>query len=199
MFGLWKSKKRRQEEEVEVAEKNDLKAIMTEDLLGASDWKESKVGYLTGLSTVGRIAGNFATNLSQSFGRTALMFRLMTATDTLPSLPEVSPEQFDGRRRFEEAMQLHRRNEGQVVASIANTYRNSLFYLALTLAAVLWLLVDLAVKKEMAITTLALHLAPIPICGAWAFKSMFVNWMFRNRCLASPAAFIRSGDWMPKK
>ncbi|MCV9965119.1 hypothetical protein OIU34_24870 [Pararhizobium sp. BT-229] len=194
MLGLWKSKKRKAEEE-----KNDLKAIVTEDLLGASEWKESKVGYLSGLSSVGRIASNFAGSISESFGRTGLVFKIMTREDSLPSLPEVDEDQYDGRLRFRAAMHLHRVKEKDMARAISNTWRSFYFYGSLTLAAVAWLIVDMGLKDKMALTTLVLHIAPIPILGAYTFKAAFTNWTFRKQTLVNPNIFLKSLDWLPKK
>lgn len=193
MLGLWKSKKRKAEEE-----KNEFKAIVTEDLLGASDWKESKIGYLTGLSSIGGIAGNVITGVAQSFGRLGLMFTLITKDDKLDALPDVDEENYDGQLRFRAAMQLHGIKESGIGRALINTRRSAYFYATLTGAAVLWLVLDLILKDRMAATTLVLHLAPIPVGGAFTFKAAFTNWMFRHQRLESPNVFFRSFDWIPK-
>lgn len=193
MFGLWKSKKRKQEEE-----KNDLKAIVTEDLLGASEWKESKVGYVTGLSSIGNIAGNVVKGVSQSFGRTALTFKLITKSDNLESLPDVDEDNYDGALRFRAAMQLHKVSKVGIERALVNTRRSFLFYSALTIALVAWFVVDLFLKENMAITTIVLHIAPMPVSIALAFKAAFTNWMFRVERLEKPSVYLNSGDWLPK-
>jgi hypothetical protein len=193
MLGLWKSKKRKAEEE-----KNEFKAIVTEDLLGASDWKESKIGYLTGLSSVGGIAGNVVTGVAQSFGRLGLMFSLITKDDKLDELPEVDEQNYDGQLRFRAAMHLHEVKDSGIDRALINTRRSVYFYAILTGVAVLWLILDLLLKDRMAITTLVLHIAPIPVGAAFTFKAAFTNWMFRHQRLESPNVFLASFDWMPK-
>ncbi|MCS4089541.1 hypothetical protein [Rhizobium sp. BK176] len=193
MLGLWKSKKRKAEEE-----KNEFKAIVTEDLLGASDWKESKIGYLTGLSSIGGIAGNVITGVAQSFGRLGLMFKLLTKDDKLDALPEVETQNYDGKLRFRAAMQLHGVKESGIGRALINTRRSAYFYAALTVAAASWLALDLLLKDRMAITTLVLHIAPIPVGAAFTFKAAFTNWMFRHQRLESPNVFLASFDWIPK-
>jgi hypothetical protein len=194
MLGLWKSKKRKAEEE-----KNDLKAIVTQDLLGTSEWKESKVGYLSGLSSVGRIASNFARSMSESFGRTGLVFKIMMKEDHLPSLPDVDDDQYDGRLRFRAAMHLHNVKEKDMSRALSNTWRSFYFYGFLMFAAVAWLIINTHLKDSMPLTTLALHIAPIPILGAYTFKAAFVNWTFRNQTLENPLVFLKAMDWLPKK
>ncbi|MBY3151217.1 hypothetical protein HFO56_02225 [Rhizobium laguerreae] len=194
MLGLWKSKERKAEEE-----KNDLKAIVTEDLFGASEWKESKVGYLTGLSSVGKIAANVSGAVAQSFGRTSLVFKLLTSSDELPKLPETDEENYDGRLRFRAALHLHRRKESEVRRALINTWRSFYFFTALNLVAIGWLVVDLLVKDKLAFTTLLLHLAPIPVLTAYAFRAACTNWTFRSQRLEHPMVFIKSGEWLPKK
>lgn len=194
MLGLWKSKKRKVEEE-----KNDLKAIVTEDLLGKSEWKESKVGYLTGLSSVGRIAGNVSGAVAQSFGRTGLLFKILTSSDDLEALPEPDEENYNGRLRYIAAIHLHRRTPAEVARALRNTWRSFYFFLALDLAAIIWLAIDLVAKDKMAATTFILHISPIPVLTAYAFKAAVTNWTFRNQRLEHPLVFIKSRDWWPKK
>lgn len=193
MLGLWKSKKRKAEEE-----KNDLKAIVTEDLLGASDWKESKVGYLTGLSSIGGIAGNVVSGIAQSFGRLGLMFTLMTKDDKLDALPDVEEANYDGHLRFRAAMELHGVKGKDLGRALINTRRSFYFYATLTGLAVAWFTVDLILKDNMAFTTFILHVAPIPVGAAFTFKAAFTNWMFRHQTLEKPHVFISSFDWVPK-
>ncbi|MBY3433409.1 hypothetical protein HFN89_04475 [Rhizobium laguerreae] len=193
MLGLWKSKKRKAEEE-----KNEFKAIVTEDLLGASDWKESKIGYVTGLSSIGGIAGNVITGVAQSFGRLGLIFTLITKDDRLEALPDVDEENYDGRLRFRAAMRLHGIKDNRIERALINTRRSAYFYAGLTTIAVAWLAVDLFVKDSMPLTTLVLHLAPIPVGAAFTFKAAFTNWMFRHKRLEPPRVFVTSFDWMPK-
>ncbi|MCZ7861933.1 hypothetical protein O9X98_11175 [Agrobacterium salinitolerans] len=193
MLGLWKSKKRKAEEE-----KNDLKAIVTEDLLGGSEWKESKVGYLTGLSSVGKVAGSFATNLSQSAGRLGLLFKLLTRGDDLPSLPDVGAEDYDGKKRFNEAMYLHRRKDRDFQIAMRNTRRSAYLYGVIDLSACVYLAAALIARDYMPLTTLALHVTPIMVFSALTFKAAYFNWVFRHRTLDLPAAFIKSGDWLPR-
>jgi hypothetical protein len=193
MLGLWKSKKRKAEEE-----KNDLKAIVTEDLLGASDWKESKVGYLTGMTSVGRVAGSFVSNLAQSAGRLSLLMKLLTSSDDLPSLPEVDQASYDGRKRFQQATHLHRRRDRDIQIAIRNTRRSAYLYGAVAAAALVYLAVSLFTRDHMPLTTLGLHLTPIIVFSPLTFKAAYFNWVFRNRTLDMPTVFIKSFDWLPK-
>src|SRR5690606_30734201 len=144
MFGLWKSKKRKAEEETD-----GLKAIVTEDLLGASDWKDSKVGYVTGLSSIGKIAGSFVNGIAQAFGRIGLTYTLITKTDALPVLPDVDQDHYDGHLRFRAAMALHKIKERDFDRALINTRRSTYFYLSLTCLAVIWLIADCLMKDTM--------------------------------------------------
>jgi hypothetical protein len=193
MLGLWKSKKRKAEEE-----KNDLKAIVTEDLLGASEWKESKVGYLTGLTSVGKVAGSFVSNLAQSAGRLSLLMKLLTSSDDLPSLPEVDKASYDGKRRFQEAAHLHRRRDRDIKVAIRNTRRSAYLYGAVAVAALVYLVVSLLTRTHMPLTTLGLHVTPIIVFAPLTFKAAYFNWVFRNQTLDLPMVFIKSFDWIPK-
>lgn len=193
MFGLWKSKKRKAQEE-----KSDLKAIVTEDLLGASEWKESKFGYLTGLSAIGNIGSSITSNIAQSFGRLSILFKFMSQKDSLPSLPEVSTDEFDGKRRFAEATRLHNRKERDINIAMRNTRRSAFLYAFICVFAILYFISALIVKGNLPITTYILHVTPIFVFAALTFKAAYYNWIFRLRTLDNPKVFIRSLDWLPK-
>lgn len=194
MLGLWKSKKRREEEK-----KTDAAKLIVDDVIGASDWKESKIGYITGLSSVGKVAGNVASSLAQSVGRVGLTFKLITKQeDDLPSLPDVDEGNYDGKLRFRAAMRLHNVREKDFARALSNTRRSTFFYGALFSGALAWLMIGWLARGHMPVTTLGLHLAPLPVFGALCFKAAYTNWLFRNQSLENPKAFIASRDWMPK-
>jgi hypothetical protein len=194
MFGFGSNKEKKEIKR----EENDLKAIVTEDLLGARDWQTSKVGYLTGLSSVSRVAGAFIGNVSQSFGRLALVFSLLTKTDDLEALPEVDAASYDGRERFKAAMALHRRKESDLIRARGMTWRQTYLYGAIALISVIYLVWDLYVRTTMPLTVLGLHVAPIPIFSAFALKAAYSNWMFRIESLEPMRKFLKSGDWLPR-
>ena len=179
-------------------EKNDLKAIVTEDLIGTRDWQSSKVGYVTGLSSVSRVAGAFVTNIAQSFGRISMMYAMITKTDDLPALPDVDQSTYDGRERFQAAMYLHRRKESDLIRARRMTQRQAFLYASIALVAVGYLIWGFLTSDRMAITVLALHLAPIPLFSAFALKAAYSNWMFRIESLEPLSRFLKSGDWLPR-
>lgn len=200
MLGLWKSKKVKDVEEAKRQSEHEtqLATFVKDDVLGADEWRESKIGYLTGLSSVGKVVGSVTTNVAQSFGRIGWLWSYLSRTDTLPSLPNVDKTSYDGRQRFKEAQRLHRRSEADIKRAITNTWRSSLLYGGITVVAVLYFVGSFAIREHMYLTTLALHMASIILFGAMTFRSGYYNWMFRNRTLDLPPVFLRSRDWFPK-
>nr|WP_250807703.1 hypothetical protein [Neorhizobium tomejilense] len=170
---------------------------IAKELVGANEWKSSKLGYMTGISAISNVVMGFVGGIAQGAGRIALTWSLITKSDDLPSLPEVDPSTFDGRERFKEAMALHRRKESDIVRARINTRRSFYLYAGIAVFAVLYLIYGLSARDNIALTTLALHIAPIPLFGALAFKAGFYNWMFRHRTLDGPSVFISSRDWLP--
>lgn len=185
-----------QEPSAPAAQKDKAMEIAGE-LVGAKEWKSSKVGYLTGFTAISNIAGAFIGGVAQAFGRVALTWTLVTKSDNLPSLPEVDPASFDGRQRFSEAMRLHRRKETEITRAKINTRRSFFLYAGIAVFAVAYLVYGFATREHMALTTLALHLAPIPLFSALAFKASYYNWMFRLRTLDGPMKFLKSKDFLP--
>lgn len=200
MLGLWKSKKVKDAEEAKRQSEHEtqLETFVKDDVLGADEWRESKLGYLTGLSSVGKVVGSVTTNVAQSFGRVGWLWSYLSKTDNLPSLPDVDKTSYDGRQRFKEAQRLHRRSEAEIKRAITNTWRSSLLYGGISIFATLYFIGSLLVREHMYLTTLVLHLAGIIIFSALTFRSAYYNWMFRNRTLDLPPVFLRSGDCMPK-
>lgn len=168
------------------------------DVVGADDWKRSKLGYLTGLSPVFRVIGNQFKAVLHSVGRISLTFKLMTAKEEVPSLPDVEVGSYDGRLRFVEAMRFHGMSEGMIVAAQSNTKRSAYLYAAILCVTVVYFLSRMIFGNPIAFTTLLLHLAPIPIFTALGLRAIYYNWMFRHRTLEPIRSFFRSRDWMPK-
>jgi hypothetical protein len=168
-----------------------------EDLLGTKDWRKSKLGFLSGFSPAARVISEFMKGFAQSFGRIALTFQMLVSKDTIPSLPDIEEKDYDGKRRFKEAMHFHRMSEGMIRAARSNTRRSAYLYIAILVCAVAYLVVSLVTRDNMPITTLFLHLAPIPITTAFCVRALYYNWMFRNSTLEPIGSFARSRDWMP--
>lgn len=178
--------------------KNEGLAIITDGLLGADEWKKSKIGYITGLSAFGKVATSVTDGFASSVGRTAALYRLVRLNDDLPSLPDVDAEQYDGRERFNDSMKLHRRKATEVERAKINTRRSTYFYGSITIALLIYFCLDYSMKTHMSGPTLVLHLAPIPMALAFTFKAAFYNWIFRNERLEHPSVFLKSRDWLPK-
>jgi hypothetical protein len=193
MFGFGKKKEKK------VIEKptKPLDQI-ADDIVGGTEWKQSKIGYLTGFSTAGKVVGSVADNLGQSANRVGTLFRMLSANDTLPELPEADATTYDGRQRFREAMILHRRNAGHIKTSITNTRRSAYLYAAVTAGSLIYLGWALAFNAPLALHTFILHLVPVPAFLALTVRSAYYNWMFRNQTLEPITSFIASKQWMPK-
>jgi hypothetical protein len=169
--------------------------LIKDDLLGADDYRRSKLGYFTGLSVISRVAGNSIRNVSQSVGRVALTFKLLTKTDDVPSLPPIDSAEYDKKRRFDESKALHNRSSSHIVTSVANTRRSAYLYGAIFTAALAYLIFE--IPNGLSLSSLLLHLAPLPLSAMLCFKACYYNWMFRTEQLDDIKGFIRSKDWFP--
>lgn len=179
-------------------EQNELEAIVIDDMLGASDWKKSKVGYLSGSSAISGIVKNQMKVATESVGRVSILFRMIGAKSDVPSLRDVEQKNYDAHEKFIAAMRLHRLSEGSIIAAQSNAKKSAYLYGIIVVAAIIYLLYGLVTWDKIPITTLMLHIAPIPLFGAFTFRAVYANYMFRTRQLPKIGDFLKSGDLMPR-
>ena len=171
-----------------------LTTIIKDDVVGVSDFKRSKIGSLTGFSAASRIASDFTGQLSETASRTGSLFKSLTRSDNVPSLPDGG--EADGR--FEASMRLHRRSERDLEAIVRNSFRSSWLYIALSAmgtAASAWSIYAYPVSGLVDIMA---RMGPLPLAYALAVKHLYTNWMVRRRRLDGLIEFLKSGEWLPR-
>lgn len=179
-------------------DKLSIKSTLKNDLLGADDWKRSKIGYLTGFSAFSRMGKSFIGNIGDSYERTATLWRnLFPPSSSLPELPAPT----DGETaysRFSAAQRQHGRTDRDILRSIVNTRRSAYFYFAIALIGIIYISVSMYVWPPTGLIDVAFRFCIPVLLLVFAIRAAYTNWMFRNKALFTMKEFILSGEWLPK-
>lgn len=199
MFSFKKKRKPTDDTSVSTEDKLGFKHTIKNDLLGVEDWKRSKIGYITGFSSAYRMVASIGSSVSDSKSRLASLLEAVNPDgEKVASLPDsLLDESFS--LKFEEAARLHRRTDKDLLIIIRNTARNGYFFLLCTFACLAISLATVFMWPPQGAFSAIVRLGPAPLAAALAFRSLYTNWMFRNRVLCPPIHFIRSKRWLPLK
>lgn len=175
--------------------KKDAASMVKNDLLGVDDWKNSKIGAVTGFSSARRSIASMGKTVAESSDRLGTLFESMTAGEAVLEL-----EDADGTasQRFTRSMELHGRSERDLAIMVRNTCWTSWLYLALTLAYVGVIVAWFTIAPTRDPFMILVRMGILPFLLALLFKHSYTNWMLRSRQLAGPLAFITSGNFVPK-
>ena len=183
---------------VDEEDKTTLETIVVDDMVGHSDWKKSKTGYITGVSAISNVVKDQVKSVAESVGRVSILLRMLNPKSDIPSLPEVNDDEYDAKERFAESIRLHRMSKGKLIAAQSNAKKSAYLYGVCSIMAVIYLIYGLVIWDKMPITTLMLHIAPIIVFSALTFRAVFANYMFRTQSLPKLKQFLKAGDFMPK-
>jgi hypothetical protein len=181
-------------------EKDDasIKATIKNDLLGAEDWRRSKIGFITGFSAFRRMGQSVSSNVSTSVYRTSSLFNsIARSTEDIPSLPRHSGS-YDPYERFIQAQEINGTNEQDIQVVLTNTVKSFYLYVALTVGGLSYITVDIFMHPTMATLDMIAKFGLVFLGAALIFRSAYTNFMFRHRALVLPRDFIKSGDYTPK-
>lgn len=170
---------------------------LSNDLVGAEDWKKSKFGYLTGFSPAKRAVASIGSAAKDSTSRTRSLATMLFSQPDVAGI-ENHEAYSDYHEKFLESQRVHRLSASDLKRLISNTYRAGRFYIALS-AINLVVTVGLTVYSfsELSFRSL-LNLGPLPLLMALAFRNLYTNWMARNQVLAPISVYFSSKDWFPK-
>ena len=178
-------------------------AFAKEELLGARHWRRSKLGALTGASTISDAGRSFKANASESTGRVRGLFQAAFRKDT--SGRAISDEVTDPRERFLLSMQVNGRTPADIAKSVENTYYQFWLYVALMAATlVLGFFTFPRLAEVNGVTgfvfSVLFRAIPLPLLGALALRAGWTNWIFRRVRLEGLAPYLNAGYAMlPRK
>ena len=174
-----------------------------DELLGARHWKESKLGYLTGFSSIKESMGVLSGTARESTGRIRGLYGAAFSQDK--SGRAVSEDGTD-RDRFIAAMAANGRTIQDVDHSVVTTFRQFHFYAFLALV-VLVVGVGCLVHYGLAPTGNTLvnviigtaRFAPLMVLLPLMLRAGWTNFSFRRRRLVTVLDYLRSSNRMPRR
>jgi len=197
MFSIFGKKKPAETRAPHGEDKFGFRRTVRDDLIGVDDWKRSKIGYITGFSSAYRMVSSLGTSILDSRNRlTSLLQVVKLGNDRVESLPASSLDK-SFSVKFEEAASLHNRRDADLLVILRNTARNGYFFLFCTALCLAVSILTSFFWPPIGIFAAVIRLGPVPLAAALAFRSLYTNWLIRNRVLCPPIYFIRSKRWLP--
>lgn len=168
-----------------------------DDLLGADEWKRSKIGYLTGFSAFAKGISGVGGIWKESTGTVLAMARGLVSSE--PGKP-LETGSADPVVRFQAAVAVYDRTEPDIEADVAATRKWFYLYFVLAVLALgfgiaTW---HLPPGPFGAVREFIGRFALIPALAALTMRAAFYNWQLRTRALGSFGKWIASpGAWFP--
>jgi hypothetical protein len=203
MFSLFRKKKPVEPPvpmEVQNADaKSAVVSSLKNDVLGADEWKQSKLGYITGVSVAGKAIGSITNSARASTTRTKSLWADVMRSQT-PDVPELDdPARFtDARERFEVAMRVQGVSSADLTRILRNTKRAGYLYGSLTLGSMGIVLSSYVIWPPGGIVEIVTRFGLSILLLALTFKNTFTNWCVRNRVATGPKDYLKSWDLLPK-
>lgn len=188
-----RAKAKEKEPQAEPSGQSEMRKFIRNDVVGVSDWKQSKIGFLTGASSLRKSVGNVGTAWSDAYLRTSGLMRSLTSRENVPALEDGG----EADERFEASMVLHNRTENDLEVIVRNTYRSSLLYAGMLAAGIAFGAWTMMAHPPQSIVSAVARFGPLPLVAAMLLKHLYTNWMVRRRRLDSLAKFFVSLNYMP--
>lgn len=173
--------------------------IASDEILGARQWKRSKLGYITGVGAFRDSAQSVLEGGKDSMERLRGLAKLGFGREQKGRA--VPANILDAQERFNAAMFLNGKNDKAIADSIKTTHKQAIFYFVLlALTVVLGLgsmLVFGLMLTQLPVVDLLFRLIPAPVLGALTLRAAYTNWLFRRRALLSMSDFFKAKDRMP--
>jgi hypothetical protein len=179
--------------------KSAVVSSLKNDLLGADEWKKSKLGYITGFTVAGKALGSITNSARDSTTRTKSLWADIMRSQT-PDVPELDdPARFgDARERFEVAMKVQGVSAQDLIRILRNTKRAGYLYGSLTLGSIIVVLGSYVMLPPGGIIEIVTRFGLSILLFALTFKNTFTNWCVRNRVATGPMDYLKSGSLLPK-
>lgn len=182
----------------ESADPRSIESTLKNDLIGVDDFKQSKLGFITGSSAVHRAVSSFNNSISETGSRLKGLYRTSTATERDVLELDDSVASTDAKERFQQSMGLHQLREADLARILRNTSRQGWSYLTLAFVSVAISGWTYAMWPPSGAYSAIIRLGPLPLIAALVFKCLYTNWIVRKRALAPPMEFLKSFEWLPK-
>lgn len=174
-----------------------IKTVVKNDLFGSDEFRSSKVGYFTGVSTVGKVGKSTVGIVS-----TAVSGTLRAAKAALFPEPKVKPlptQSQDPAERFLVAQQMYGRSDADVEIMSRRSGRQFWLMVALIVALFAWGVTLLPTSgSDAGIMSYIFPFFPLFALVPLAFKHAFWSWQLRMKQLGGVRDFIADkSNWVP--
>jgi hypothetical protein len=174
--------------------KKEATKILKDDIVGVSDWKNSKLGFLSGWSPLRRSVSSIGQNMSESSARLNGLMQSLTYVEPVAQLEDGgTPDE-----RFVASMQLHGKSEKDLPIILRNTLWSAWLYFILSLAYLVFASISISHAPSIDLVTIMMSLGPLALLLALLFKHSYTNWIVRHRRLGSALEFLKSFDYLPR-
>lgn len=164
------------------------------DVSGANEWKRSKLGAITGVSTfTNAFRTTFSGPLVNLGSGTAKILKRVFGKDELTKLPTDSK---DAKERFEVAQQVYQRNDQEVRELIDRSNVQAMIYFIATALAFCYGIIIYPTVSTQLFFPIG-HVFPFFLVFPLAclfLKNSFYNWQLRYRKLGTFREFWKSGE-----
>lgn len=183
---------------------DDAATFAKEELLGARQWRRSKVGYLTGVGTITDAGRSVAGAASQGWGRIERLWAYAFRRD-YGGIGISADEVADSRDRFVAAMAANGKTIEDIDHSVGVTYKQFWFYAFLMVACAIIGVGSLVFGGYRLTDNLLMNLAfavirfcPLLLLSVLTLRAGWTNWSFRRRRLDDVRAYLSSGQILPR-
>lgn len=183
---------------------DDAATFAKDELLGARQWRRSKVGYLTGVGTITDAGRSVAGAASQGWGRIERLWAYAFRRD-YGGIGISADEIADSRDRFVAAMAANGKTIEDIDHSVGVTYKQFWFYAFLMVACAIIGVGSLVFGGYRLTDNLLMNLAfavirfcPLLLLSVLTLRAGWTNWSFRRRRLDGVREYLRSGVILPK-
>lgn len=168
------------------------------DLLGADEWKNSRLTWLSGLGPAMRAVSLPVGMVTGSVRRVGDMARLAIRRDRVEPLPTSST---DAAERFRVAQHMYQRTEEDIQLDVQSTAKQFTFlFIAATLMAAFAILTFDHNGPMPLLIQLTWRFALVLPVVLMAARMGFYNWQLRTRQLGSVLAWLRQpSEWMASR
>lgn len=173
------------------------KAFLRDDLAGVDEWKQSKIGYLTGVTAARKAAAAQWRFMSGSAKSVAKVFGMVFRKEVAEPLPTDSD---DASIRFSVAQEVYGRTDADISDDQTATNRMFLLYFTAFIAALSIGFLSFGYLKPIfpAPFDWIMRFIALPPTIALMLRAGFYNWQLRTRRLGSMMEYVTTpSSWLP--
>ena len=155
----------------------------------------NRVGTLVGLNSVLNSVKSVRQTYSSSLSRT---FRLWGGVSEQPEKLISQNSVKSDTNQFFTLMKQYQVDVTKLDTMVVNTKRNFNLYVIIFCCSIIFGAMSIIMFPPNHLLNGLIRFIAVPLLGALMFKHAYSNWLFRNRKICSPFAFLCSKDRWPK-